>query len=90
MDVLKEMKDLIECSCQDHQADEASKPEISYTIDDVTDDAISGALEGGLVDHMTASAARRGNKRAQQKIADAMNAALPPGARVKTPPSFEP
>lgn len=83
------MKELIECSCQDQPANEA-KPEVNYTIDDVTADAISNALEVGLIDHMTASAARRENKRALQKVADAMNAALPPGARVKTPLSFEP
>lgn len=82
MTVLNETSD---CSCHG-----TSKPEVSYTIDDVTDDSIFEALESGLVDHMTASAARRGNKRARQKVADAMNTGLPPGVRVITPPSFEP
>ena len=89
MSIIKDMKELIECSCQDQPANEAAKPEVNYTIDDVTADAISNALEVGLIDHMTASAARRENKRALQKVADALNAALPPGARVKTPPSFK-
>lgn len=64
--------------------------EPTYTAENLTDDDIRGAWRAGLVPGYVSNSALNGAPHHRREVADALNASLPAGARVKTPAGWEP